>query len=117
MSCGWNVKCSEVSDEAATQVMTIQYSLNETSRVHDVTMTLIDDVIANNNSLHRAISQVWSTLRVNTESVMQTWIQQGAKKSAYWTDKDKDWTFKDNDEDKTGRKNKDSDLKLGLTSL
>jgi len=49
---------SAVSDAASTQLQTIQFSLNETSRVHDVTTTLIDDVIANNDIIHRIISQV-----------------------------------------------------------
>ena len=49
---------SAVSEAASTQLRTIQFSLNETSRVRDVTMTLVDDVIANNETVHRIISQV-----------------------------------------------------------
>jgi len=53
-----------VSEAAAEQVGTIKYSLNETSRVHDVTMTAIDDVIANNVTVHQVLGQVcrsWSS--------------------------------------------------------
>jgi len=61
------VACSDVSEAAATQVGTIKYSLNETSRVHDVTMTLIDDVIANNNTLHQGLWQVFTYFQFHTE--------------------------------------------------
>jgi len=46
------------SQAAATLVHTIQFSLNETARVRDVTMTLLDDVIANNLTIYQAVSQV-----------------------------------------------------------
>jgi len=49
---------SDVSQSASTQVKTIQYSLNEASRVHDVTVTLTNHVVANNNTIHRLVSQV-----------------------------------------------------------
>jgi len=55
---------SDVSEVAWLQLQTIQFSLNETSRVHDVTVTLIDDVITNNNTVHRIISQVSGRLYV-----------------------------------------------------
>jgi len=58
---------SNVSEAAATQVGTIKYSLNETSRVHDVTTTLIDDVITNNNTLHQGLWQVFTYLQFHTE--------------------------------------------------
>jgi len=49
----------------------IRFSLNETSRVRDVTMTLIDDVIENNNTAQQAVSQVlgglYSLVSVNDE--------------------------------------------------
>ena len=49
---------SAVSEATFSQLRTIQFSLSETSRVHDVTMTFVDDVIASNNTIHRIISQV-----------------------------------------------------------
>jgi len=64
--------CSAVSEAAADQVGTIRYSLNETSREHDVTMTLIDDVIANNVTIHQLLGQVCN--KNSTPSLKKTFL-------------------------------------------
>jgi len=53
-----------VANVASQQVTTIQYSVSETLRLYNVTMTLIDDVSKDSDTIHDVISQVTSPCSV-----------------------------------------------------